>query len=291
MIRLIAIDMDGTLLSPDHTISEINKQAILDAQAKGIEVVIATGRAYQEALEPVQREGLDLALICLNGAEVRDNIGNLIAATYLLADDIDKIITILETYEIDHQLFIDKTVYVKDIQDQIDTFVQLAEAAGQTPDVEEIREEVESRVARGVIQIVDSFDNLLRENSNQLYKVFGTSYNRENLDAARIELKKIPSLAVTSSGAGNLEITSIDAQKGLALTAFAKALHIPMEQVMAIGDNYNDLSMMERAGKSVAMGNAPDAIKAACDEVTETNEHNGVGVAIQQVLQQSQLSR
>lgn len=291
MIRLIAIDMDGTLLSPDHTISELNKQAILDAKEKGIEVVIATGRAYQEAFEPVQREGLNLSLICLNGAEVRDNTGNLITATYLLADDIDKIITILETYEIDHQLFIDKTVYVKDIRDQIDTFVQLAEAAGQTPDVEEIRQEIESRVARGVIQIVDSFDNLLHENSHQLYKVFGTSFNREKLDAARAALKKIPSLAVTSSGAGNLEITNIKAQKGLALTAFAKAKNIPMEQVVVIGDNYNDLSMMERAGRSIAMGNAPDAIKAACDEVTETNENNGVGVAIQKILQQAKLSR
>lgn len=287
MIQLIAIDMDGTLLSPDHTISEVNKKAIQEAQAKGFEIVIATGRAYEEAYEPVHREGLDLSFICLNGAEVRDHVGNLIAATYLLSEDIDKIITILEAYHIDHQLFIDKTIYTKAIQDQIDTFVQLAEAAGQTPDVDEIRKEIENRVASGVIQIVDSFDALLKDNQHTLYKIFGTSYNRENLDLARAALENIPSLAVTSSGAGNLEITNINAQKGLALTAFAKAKNIPMEQVMAIGDNYNDLSMMERAGRSVAMGSAPDAIKAACDEVTETNEHNGVGVAIQKLLQQN----
>lgn len=290
MIQLIAIDMDGTLLSPDHTISEINKQTILEAQAKGIEIVIATGRGYEEAYEPVHREGIDLSFICLNGAEVRDQVGNLIAATYLLAEDINQIISILEANDIDHQLFIDKTIYAKDIQDQIDTFMQLAHAAGQSPDVEDIRQEIEHRVARGVIQIVDTFDNLLHENSYELYKIFGSSFNRKNLDAARATLEQIPSLAVTSSGAGNIEITNINAQKGLALTAFAKAKNIPMDKVLVIGDNYNDLSMMERAGRSVAMGNAPDAIKAACDEVTETNEHHGVGRTIQKVLQQAALS-
>lgn len=291
MIQLIAIDMDGTLLNPSHTISEVTKETILEAQSKGIEVVIATGRGYGEAYEPVHQKGLDLSFICLNGAEIRDNLGNLIAATYLPSEDIDNIITILETYHIDHQLFIDQTIYAKNIEDQIDTFVQLAEDAGQMPNIEEIRKEVEGRVARGVIQIVDSFDDLLRENRNELYKIFGTSFNRHDLDQARTALERIPSLAVTSSGAGNLEITSINAQKGLALSSFARTKNIPMEQIMAIGDNYNDLSMMTRAGRSVAMGNAPDAIKAACDEVTETNEHNGVALAIQKVLQQAELLR
>src|SRR5690606_883406 len=110
-----------------------------------------------EAFEPVHEEGLDLSYICINGAEVRDNVGNLIAGTHLLEEDIDKVITILESYEIDHQLFIDKDVYTKSIQHQIDTFVQLAEAQGLIPNVEEIREEIVDRVERGIIKVVDSF--------------------------------------------------------------------------------------------------------------------------------------
>ena len=73
MIRLIAIDMDGTILSPDHSISPKNKQAILAAQSQGIEVVIATGRSFPEAYTPISSEGLTLPYICLNGADVRDS--------------------------------------------------------------------------------------------------------------------------------------------------------------------------------------------------------------------------
>lgn len=290
MIRLIAIDMDGTLLSPDHTISEMNKKTIREAQAQGIEVVIATGRSYLEAYEPVHEEGLDLSYICINGAEVRDNTGNLITGTHLLDEDIHKVMAILESYEIDCQLFIDKTVYAKSIQVQVDTFIQLAEAANLTPNVEDIRKEIESRVELGIVQIVDSFDPVLKDHQSEIYKILGTSFNRDNLDVARAALNNIPSLAISSSGAGNLEITNVNAQKGIALTALSRARNIPMEQVMAIGDNYNDLSMMERVGRSVAMGNAPEAIQEACDHITETNSNNGVSVAIQKVLQ-AQMSR
>ncbi|AOV08591.1 Cof-type HAD-IIB family hydrolase [Sporosarcina ureilytica] len=290
MIRLIAIDMDGTLLSPDHTISEMNKQSIREAQAQGIEVVIATGRSYLEAYEPVHQEGLDLSYICINGAEVRDNTGNLITGTHLLEEDIHKVVSILELHEIDCQLFIDKTVYAKSIQVQIDTFIQLAEAANLTPNVEDIRKEIESRAEQGIVQIVNSFDPILEDHQREIYKILGTSFNRENLDVARAALNNIPSLAISSSGAGNLEITNVNAQKGIALTALARARDIPMEQVMAIGDNYNDLSMMERVGRSVAMGNAPKTIQAACDHITETNSNDGVSVAIQKVLQ-AQMSR
>ncbi len=285
MIRLIAIDMDGTLLNPDHVVSEANKEAIRAAKAQGIEVFIATGRSYQEAFEPVAAEGLELPYICMNGAEVRDVTGDLLVATYLPEKDIRNILSILETYNIDYQIFVDKTVYIKDIQDQIDTFVQLAEEKDLTPNVEEIRREVEDRIKRGIIRVVESFEPVLAEHPQTIYKVFGTSFNRGNLDKARAALQEIPSLAISSSGAGNLEITNIQAQKGIALEKLAESKGIPMEQVMAIGDNYNDLSMMERAGRSVAMGNAPEEIQAACDYITETNSNHGVGLAIQQVLQ------
>ena len=77
----------------------------------------------------------------------------------------------------------------------------------------------------------------------------------------------------------------MNAQKGIAVEQYAKSKGISMDNVMVIGDSYNDLSMMERAGRSVAMGNAPAEIKAACTEITTTNEHDGVGLAIEAILQ------
>lgn len=285
MIRLIAIDMDGTILSPDHTISQKNKKAILDAQSNGIEVMIATGRSFSEAFDPISSEGLNLSYICLNGADVRNKYGELLSATHIDEDDIKKITSILDAHEIDHQLFVDTIVYTKSIEGPIDAFIQLAEVAGQVPPVDEIRQEVMKRVEEDALIQVDSFDELIEQRGSEIYKVFGTSFDREKLDKARAELNSLPGLAVSSSGAGNLEITHIHAQKGIALENYAKSKGIAMEHVMAIGDNYNDLSMMERAGRSVAMGHAPDDIKAACTTVTTTNENDGVGLAIEAILQ------
>ncbi len=285
MIKLIAIDMDGTILSPELTISEKNKQAILAAQSSGIEVVIATGRSYIEAFDPVQDAGLDLAYICLNGAEVRDQSGNILDATHLYENDIPKITSILESENIDYQLFVGEDMYTRDTEQIIDIFIQLAEAAHQIPAVDKIRAEVIDRVKQGAIHEVDSFDPIIQKYPNGIYKVFGSSNSDLKLDRARETLNKLPHIAVSSSGAGNLEITSINAQKGIAVEKYAQSKGISMENVMVIGDSYNDLSMMKHAGHSVAMGNARADIKAACHTVTATNEHDGVGLAIEAILQ------
>ncbi|KAA0965578.1 HAD family phosphatase [Sporosarcina sp. ANT_H38] len=285
MIQLIAIDMDGTILSPDHSISAKNKQAILAAQSNGIEVVIATGRSFSEAFGPVRDSGLNLSYICLNGAEVRDDLGELISATHIVEADIKKITSILEAHTIDYQLFIDKLIYTKSIKDQMDTFVQLAKAANQIPPIDKILQEIMERVEQGFIVQLDSFDELINQRGSEIYKVFGTSYNRLQLDNARNALQLLPGLAISSSGAGNLEITDINAQKGIAVEQYAKSKGISMANVMVIGDSYNDLSMMERAGHSVAMGNAPVDIKTACTAITTTNEYDGVGMAIEAILQ------
>ena len=284
MIRLIAIDMDGTLLNPDHVVSERNKQAILAAQAKGIEVMIATGRGYYEALKPLEDVGLNPAFICLNGAEVKTNEGETVSGIYLSEDDIPEIRAILEKHIIDYQIFIENHVYTLDPEEHVEIFVQLAGDTGQTPDIEEIRSAINLSVEEGYIQQVDSFDTLLENKKSRVYKIFGAAQNREALDIARAALEKIPSIAVSSSGAGNIEVTHVNAQKGIALEAYAKIREIPMENVMAIGDNYNDLSMLKRAGRSVAMGSAPAEIKAVCTHETESNANDGVALAIEALL-------
>ncbi|WP_172370003.1 Cof-type HAD-IIB family hydrolase [Sporosarcina jiandibaonis] len=284
MVRLIAIDMDGTILSPDQTISTKNKETILEAQSNGIEVVIATGRSYAEALFPISDAGLTVPFILLNGAEVRNEDGDLLSATYLTESDVKKVIPILEKESIDYQLFVGKTVYTKSIEDQIDTFIQLAVAANQVPPVDEIREEVMNRVEKGFVQEVPSLRQIVNQHGEEIYKIFGTSFNKVHLDNAREKLKLLPGLAVSSSGAGNLEITNINAQKGIALEQYAKMKGISMDEVMAIGDNYNDLSMLKIAGHSVAMGNAPAEIQEACKTVTTTNEFDGVATAIESAL-------
>ena len=141
-----------------------------------------------------------------------------------------------------------------------------------------------NRVEIGLVKEVSALAPIIEEHKQKINKIFGTSFNKIHLDNARKALDSLTGLAVSSSGAGNLEITNINAQKGIALEQFAKSKGIAMENVMAIGDNFNDLSMLQRAGYSVAMGNAPEEIKAACKSVTTTNEFDGVGMAIESAL-------
>lgn len=285
MIRLIAIDMDGTILSPDHSISERNKQAILKAQENGIEVLIATGRSFSEAYLPVSEAGLTTNYICLNGAEVRDAEKNILSATPLAKDDLQQISATLKAENIHYELFMEDYIYTVDVNKQIDMFAQAAHSLGQTPPIEAIRKEVMSRVEKGYIREVSSYDEVINKYPHQIYKIFGTAFNNnEGLLRARKALRQMPTLSITSSGQHNIEINHINAQKGIALKRYATNKGIAMEHVMTIGDSFNDLSMLEIAGRSVAMENAPDDIKNACSHTTTSNENDGVGLAIEAIL-------
>src|SRR5690625_4630355 len=233
MIRLIAIDMDGTLLNPNLVVSERNRQAILQAQASGIEVVIATGRGFIEAKDPVMQVQLDLSYICLNGADVRDQEVNDLSSTYLLEKDVPLITSILKQEGIDQQIFIGNHVYTKSAEEFVDLYTQIMSEDGQIPPVDKIRSEVNKQVEQGYIRVVDSFDHIFTRYGTEVYKIFGSSLNRTSLDSARLALTKVAGISVSSSGAGNLEITNINAQKGIALEQYANNKGISMEQVMA----------------------------------------------------------
>ncbi len=97
-------------------------------------------------------------------------------------------------------------------------------------------------------------------------------------------LAKHSSLKITSSSASNIEINNINAQKGIAVERYANMLNTPMSDVMAIGDNNNDVSMLELAGVSYAMGNASPEVKQLARYITDTNVNDGVGKAILEVL-------
>lgn len=285
MIRLIAIDMDGTLLNQNHQVSERNKQAIINAQQRGVEVVVATGRGFPEAEHPVLQAGLKLPYICLNGGETRDPQGNVLSSVYIQKEIVPEILSIFQEEALETLLFVGDHMFVKDIEDLVDGFIELGKDGGQIPDVEAIRAEVMDRVEEGYVRTTPSFHTLIREHPDQVYKFFGSSTDLNALESATLKLSKLQSITVTSSGSKNIEITSSQAQKGIALEKYCNDHNIPFDQVMVIGDSYNDLSMIQKAKISFAMENAPDDIKAACTYVTGTNKADGVAQAIESILQ------
>ncbi|MES9740423.1 HAD hydrolase family protein, partial [Peribacillus frigoritolerans] len=111
------------------------------------------------------------------------------------------------------------------------------------------------------------------------------SFDENKLEEAWNQFKKFDELMVVSSADHNIEITSKKASKGIALEKLAFLMNGSLDKAMAIGDSNNDLSMFQKVGYSVAMGNAKDVIKTACTTTTLTNEENGVAYAIYRYME------
>jgi Cof subfamily protein (haloacid dehalogenase superfamily) len=285
MIKCIATDMDGTLLNSLQKVSLENKQAILKAQSQGVEVIVATGRSYSEALYALNDAGLRCPVICVNGAEIRSIEGDVISATPIdkqmaknAASKLD------ENDQVYYEVYTNKGTFTSDGKKAVSTIVDIIVSANPDVNQQAAIAAAEQRVDEGRIHIIDNYDVLFSDESYQIYKFLAFSFDPDQLEAAKNSLVDFSELTISSSGHENLEITNQNAQKGIALEAFVKAKGIDLAETMAIGDNLNDVSMLEKAGRSVAMGNASYYIKSLCDDITETNEESGVAKAILDVL-------
>lgn len=286
MIRLIATDMDGTLLNSSHEISQENIDAIKYAQSKGITVAIATGRAFYEAHGPVKAAGLKMPYICLNGAEVRDEARNIIYTSRLMSQQIQRIRNILNKYDIFYQVYTNFGIYTEDKEKDLEIFLDIIRRGGGNPDVEKIRLGVEQRIKNGTLKVVDSYDTIYNRDGEIVMKLLAYSPNLELVDKAIAELKEYHSLAISSSSRGNIEITHNNAQKGVAVCELAERLKVSMDEVMTLGDNLNDISMLERSKYAIGMANGADEVKAIATDITETNDNSGVGKAIMKYVKE-----
>ncbi|MCS4486572.1 Cof-type HAD-IIB family hydrolase [Staphylococcus americanisciuri] len=288
MIKLIATDMDGTLLNASHEITPENIEAIQYAQSKGVTVVIATGRAFYEASTPVTTAGLKVPYICLNGAEVRDESFNIIHTSSLNKEMSDTIQNKLRQEGIYYQVYTNRGIYTEDPEKDLAIYVDIAKQAGQHAKVAVIRQHIQSRIDNGTLKVVSSYDEIESVPGELIMKILAFDTDIEKLGRVKQELAEHVGLAVSSSSVGNIEITNAEAQKGMALAAIAEQLNIDMQDAMAVGDNMNDTSMLERVGYPVAMANGVPAVKDIATFTTDSNEESGVAKAIYHVLAQSE---
>ncbi|MCM3664548.1 Cof-type HAD-IIB family hydrolase [Mesobacillus subterraneus] len=285
MIKCIATDMDGTLLTVTQQITPENREAILKAKEKGVEVVVATGRSYQEAKFVLEEAGLKLPMICVNGAEARSEEGEIVSSSPLNKDQARQAALRLVENGVYFEVYTNKGTFTEDEDKAISIIVDIFSTANPEVPIEKIAQAAEERLHKGLVRTIEHYDKLFEDGQSEIYKLLAFSLDDEKLAAANAALREINGLAISSSGSENIEVTSLDAQKGIALEKFLSSRGISMEETMALGDNFNDASMLERVGKPVAMGNAVDQIKELCGEVTLTNEESGVGVAIMKVLE------
>ena len=284
MIKCIATDMDGTLLNAAQEITAENKAAILKAQDQGVEVVVATGRSYSEAMFVLKEAGLECPVICVNGAEVRSKQGEIVSTNPMTKEQAKQAATLLIEHGIYFEVYTNHGTFTDDADKGITAIIDIFASANPEAPMELLVKGAEERFNKGLVHIVDNYDMLLNDDEHQIYKFLAFSISEEKQEAGRQSLEGFEGLAISSSGHLNIEVTSSKAQKGIALEEFAKSKDISMADTMAIGDNENDLSMFAKAGRAIAMGNASFAIKAECDDVTLTNNESGVAEAILEVL-------
>ncbi|MCY1569242.1 Cof-type HAD-IIB family hydrolase [Staphylococcus pettenkoferi] len=280
MIKLIASDMDGTLLNASHEISEKNAEAIRYAQSLGVTVIIATGRAFYEASTPLEHSDLKVPYICLNGAEVRDESFNIISTSNLNHELVQRITTELDNEDVYYQIYTNRGIYTENPDRDLEIYVDIAERAGQQADVEKIKHAIQDRIDNGSLKVVEDYSKIESVPGELIMKILAFDSDLEKIDRVSKRLSESNHLAISSSSRGNIEITHSDAQKGIALESIAEKLGVDMDEVMAIGDNLNDVSMLSRVGYPVAMENATDEVKAVANYLTESNEQDGVGNAI-----------
>ena len=279
-LKLVAVDMDGTLLSERLEISEENVRAIHQAQRQGIIIAIATGRPYAWVRRKLEEVRLQCPVIGTNGAETFLEDGSLVHTAPISASRFLELREMLEREKLYYEVYTSKGVLTDNLEGAI--AFRLIGVQRKSPDMplHEAQQIAEARFARSGIAAVTGLEAMLRDPSVQIYKVLAASYDIEKLQRIKAGLAALSGLSVSSSDFNNLEISHEEANKGLALRRLAKLLAIPVEETAAIGDNLNDMAMLEAAGLAIAMGNAVDAVKRACRYTTLSNEEHGVAYAI-----------
>lgn len=269
-IRLIAMDLDGTALQRDRcSFSPRLHRALEETHAMGVRILPVTGRQFG-LLPPVfaeKRPWMDLAVV-INGAQIRDlNTG---AASYRL--DIDpqalrSLLALAEEYRLPIEFSIDSVLYLT--QEAYD--LQLP-----WPNLNFHLNSILADHGR----IVPSLAPLC---GSKVEKVNLFGIPRELRDTVMQQLEPIAVSAVWASS-NSLEITHPNATKGQTLSIVCRQLGIPMENVIALGDSGNDITMLRQAGLGVAMGNAPDFVREAADVCTDSNDADGAAKAIEQYI-------
>lgn len=274
--KLIVTDMDGTVLGGDHKITEENMRALREADERGVKVVFATGRFHDSAKEHVTFLEEVMPIVSSNGAIIKHPITNEVLYCNSIDKDISlKIVETLDNLDLSYQIYTDNEILQKykteeekiKMQDFIkNTFSDKTEIIFK----KDLKEDIKDL-------------NILKFNV--------VDFERPLLmKEARKEVEKIEGLEVTSSWNDNVEIMNAGSSKGSAVKFLCELLNIDKEEIIAFGDNYNDISMLEYVGMGVAMGNAEEDVKKIASYITESNTESGVAKAIDDLVLEKVIS-
>ena len=274
-IKLVALDLDGTLFDPAGNVSRRDREAIRAAVDSGVEVMISTGRPYVGVPVALAEElGIRYALTTNGAAVYTVPEKRLVYENCMEPALVADIIRELMRMDVYFDVFIDGNGYnspeklhlIPDLVLSPSLLEYIRTTRINTPDLADM-----VAASHGVQKITINF----RRNAA------GELSDRA---ACKDMLESIPEIAVVSGGFHNLEFTRSDTAKGRTLSILADRLGIPVAETMAVGDTQNDMNIVEMAGVGVAMGNAEPQLKEIAQFVSLSNEESGVAYAIEKLV-------
>ena len=268
-IRLLALDLDGTLLVDDREITPRVRNAIAAAQGRGVKVTVATGRMFRSARRFAAALNVDVPIICYQGALVRDpGTGETLASTVLPVEPALAVLDFARTRELHINAYLDDELYMESLTPEGRFYADTS----QVP-----------------IRLADDLRKVARRGTTKLVMVTDEDRVPAVVDALQAQFGDC--LTVTRSHPRFAETIGRGVNKGTGLRALAQWLGIPLEQTMAIGDNFNDLPLVTTAGLGVAMGDGDPRVRAAADWVTGSYAEDGVATAIEKYILRSEHAR
>jgi Cof subfamily protein (haloacid dehalogenase superfamily) len=259
--RIIALDVDGTLINDHHEVTPRVRQAVRSAAEGGAEIVLCTGRGSASTLPVLAERGLEGTMITHNGASIVNSATReVIAETAIPLELAHRYMHFARERGIHYDM---NTAFDLYVDDQLnDEVAKMYERMFVRPILRNERDEL----PRGMVKI----------------SMFAPKNVLDDAEAAWSSWQH--ELQTVRSGDYFIDVQHKLASKGVALQQLAQMRGVPREQVLAIGNYYNDIGMIAFAGRGVAMDNSPAEVKAEADEVTASNNEDGVAIIIEQYV-------
>ncbi len=269
-IKLVAIDMDGTLLNSNHEVTEKTKRILLKAREEGVKIVLTTGRVLQSALHYSNSLNLNTFVVACNGGIIVDKDLNVLYKKPIPKDKMVKIMKTGKDLSVYFHFYNENTFFTNSYVKEVHDYYALAKGKFEGQAV--------------LVNLYKEDDEILVRDDLDIYKFLFIEQDTEKLISLRKSLARIGGLSLSSSWGNNVEVMNEGVSKGSAIALLAEELNINKNNIMAIGDNENDLSMIDYAGIGVAMGNGNKLLKDSADYVVPSNEEDGVAYAIEKFV-------
>lgn len=273
-IKLVGLDLDGTVLGKDRVLTQRTIDALALAASKGVNLVIDSGRAFSVVPKEIRELPFMRYYVLCNGAEIYDKQRD--ETIYRAEIPLQKALKIYDDLTAYPEVYLD--CYMSDgswarAEDylKIDSFVS---------------DQSHRDVLHNTREPVPDFRDALVKRGKPVYKLQTIYMNTHIRNAEREKMEKLyPEMNITTSYPYNLEINALEATKGGGLLKLAEILGLERDQVIAFGDSENDLSMIQCAGTGYAMENAAPDIKLAADKIAPPNFEDGVAQVLEALFE------